>query len=162
MTSVVPSSRFVLHILRRWAVVNTEKVTPIWYQAFSDLVNEFNEMSVHEWSTQDLESFCMGYTEDAVMVTSAGIFKGRDAILQAYQEAYPDRSRMGTISAEVVDICFPPDDKDKDHDVLVSMAVAIIRCIVTLDGNVTEDGYSMVTFVLDHKGDMYIAQDTST
>jgi len=142
-------------------VVNEEKVTPIWYQLFYEMVDEFNEESVFLWNNRELEDFCKGYTEDAIMVTGAGIYKGRDAILRAYQEAYPDTSRMGTISVEGINICLPPNDKDEEHDVLVSMATAIVRCVITLNGNIIEDGYSMLTFVLDDKGEIFIAQDTS-
>jgi hypothetical protein len=144
-------------------VVNANKVTPIEHQEFSEQIGVFNSVSVEQWNDRDLEEFCRNYTEDAVMVTSAGIFKGREAILQAYLTAYPDRSLMGIISVEVVDIRFPPDDRydDDSEDLLASMATAVIHCVVTVDGIVTEDCYSMVTFVLDHEGDMYIAQDTS-
>jgi uncharacterized protein (TIGR02246 family) len=142
-------------------MVSVEKVTPIWYQQFSDRVDEFNQESVQQWNECDLEGFCTGYAEDAVMVTNVGISNGRQTILQAYLTSYPDRSRMGTISVKVVDIRFPPDNKDNDHDVLVSMATAIVHCIITLDGSLTEDSYSMVTFILDPAGEMYIVQDTS-
>ena len=140
-------------------MANTTKVTPIGHQAFSDLIDVFNQAGAEDWNARDLEGFCLGYAEDAIMVTSAGIFKGREAILQAYLAHYPDRWRMGAVSIEVVDIRFAPDDSPKD--VLTSMATAIIRCVVTFDGRVTEDGYSMVTFVLDHEANMYIVQDTS-
>lgn len=136
-------------------MTNTEKVVPVRRQTFSGLINKFNDESVRVWNRHELESFCDGYADDATMVTSVGIFKGRKAILHAYEEAYPDRSRMGTISAEVVDIRFPP------YGAFVSMATAIVRCTIILSKGVIEEGYSMVTFVLDHSGEVYIAQDTS-
>lgn len=136
-------------------MTNTGTVKPIHRQAFSDLIDEFNGVSVSAWNDCALAKFCNGYSQDAIMVTVAGVFRGREAIYHAYTEAYPDYSRMGTITAEVVDIRFPPDG------IFVSMATAIIRCVITLEDEATEEGHSMVTFALDQAGDLYIVQDTS-
>jgi ketosteroid isomerase-like protein len=54
------------------------------------------------WNRGDLEGFCEGYTDDAIYVSARGLRRGRDQILAAYREAYPDRTAMGTLSLEVL------------------------------------------------------------
>lgn len=56
------------------------------------------------WSRGDLESFVAGYAEDAVFVTPSGITRGRDEVLARYRGRYPDRTAMGRLTLELLDV----------------------------------------------------------
>lgn len=131
--------------------------------AFRSSVDAFNDRAVQLWNAGKLEEFCEGYAEDATYVTSKGLVKGRENILRSYQEACPDRSRMGQISTELVELRIPtggtriPDDYGS-----TSIGVGIVYWKVEVDGVQTEDGYSMVTFLNCPSSGIVIVQDTST
>jgi len=55
------------------------------------------------WNAGDLEAFCAVYADDATYLSSTGMTRGRPAILQRYQERFPDRAAMGTLGFEVVE-----------------------------------------------------------
>ncbi len=56
------------------------------------------------WSRGDLGSFVSGYAEDAVFVTPSGITRGRDEVLARYRRRYPDRTAMGRLTLELLEV----------------------------------------------------------
>ncbi len=56
------------------------------------------------WSRGDLETFVAGYAEDAVFVTPSGVTSGRDEVLARYRRRYPDRTAMGRLTLELLDV----------------------------------------------------------
>jgi len=56
------------------------------------------------WNRGDLEAFVAGYAEDAVFVTPSGVTRGRDEVLARYRRRYPDRTAMGRLTLELLDV----------------------------------------------------------
>ncbi len=52
------------------------------------------------WNKGDLKGFCAVYAEDASFVTPKGVTRGRQAVLERYQQHYPDKKAMGTLKLE--------------------------------------------------------------
>ena len=57
-----------------------------------------------DWSRGDLAAFCSGYADDAVFVSPKGVSRGRQALLERYQQSYPDARAMGKLALEVVEL----------------------------------------------------------
>ena len=56
------------------------------------------------WNRGDLDAFCSVYADDALFLSPAGSFRGRQAILARYRTRYPDRTAMGTLRLDVEEI----------------------------------------------------------
>ncbi len=58
------------------------------------------------WNNGDLESFMEGYwkSDSLQFISPRGINHGWQDALEGYQKGYPDRSAMGTVSFEILEI----------------------------------------------------------
>jgi len=56
------------------------------------------------WNRGDLEGFCSGYHQDAVFVSSVGLTRGRDQLLERYRRRYPDPGAMGRLTLEILEV----------------------------------------------------------
>jgi ketosteroid isomerase-like protein len=52
----------------------------------------------------DLDGFCRDYAEDARFISPSGMTQGRQAVLERYKKKYPDRTSMGTLSFEIIEV----------------------------------------------------------
>jgi len=55
------------------------------------------------WNRGDLAAFTAVYAEDAAFLSSTGLTRGRQQVLERYRRRYPDRKAMGTLSLEVLE-----------------------------------------------------------
>ncbi len=55
------------------------------------------------WNRGDLETFTSVYAEDAAFLTTTGLTRGRQQVLERYRRRYPDQKAMGTLSLEVIE-----------------------------------------------------------
>jgi peptidoglycan/xylan/chitin deacetylase (PgdA/CDA1 family) len=55
------------------------------------------------WNRGDLETFTSVYAEDAAFLTTTGITRGRQQVLERYRRRYPDKKAMGTLTLEVIE-----------------------------------------------------------
>ena len=90
-------------------------VAPYGYGAWDRLWQQQGEARAREaaaevlatqakaWNAGDLEAFCAVYSDDAVYVSSAGLTRGKEAILERYKERFPDRAAMGSLRFEIVE-----------------------------------------------------------
>lgn len=62
------------------------------------------DASAAEWNRGDLEAFCAHYAEDALFVGTNGVTQGRQAVLDRYKKKYVDKTGMGTLAFDVVEI----------------------------------------------------------
>lgn len=69
-----------------------------------DEIDALLQTQARAWSRGDLPAFCAVYADDAVFVTADGIRRGREEILQRYRRRYVDRSAMGTLGLEIVEL----------------------------------------------------------
>jgi ketosteroid isomerase-like protein len=67
-------------------------------------VEELIARQAAAWNRGDLESFASCYHEDAVFISSSGLTRGREALLQRYRRRYPDRQAMGRLTLEILEI----------------------------------------------------------
>lgn len=127
---------------------------------FTDYVNALNKRAADLWQKGDIKGFCEYYAEDATYVTPKGVVQGRDNILKAFEEAYPEHQTgiMNPIYVDLVEVRFPPRAQK------VNMGVAIVCSRVgDFFREVVPAGHSMLTFVLTEDGSgVLIVQDTST
>jgi uncharacterized protein (TIGR02246 family) len=56
------------------------------------------------WTAGDLEEFCSVYAEDAVFISTSGLTRGRQKVLERYRRRYPDKSAMGTLTLEILEV----------------------------------------------------------
>ena len=56
------------------------------------------------WNRGDLPTFTSVYAEDAAFLGSTGLTRGRADVLARYQKRYPDKSAMGTLSFDIVEV----------------------------------------------------------
>jgi peptidoglycan/xylan/chitin deacetylase (PgdA/CDA1 family) len=82
-----------------WDRIASERQIEQARQAVTDLLTEQAEA----WSRGDLDAFCSVYADDAVFVSTSGLTRGRQEILDRYRRRYPDRGAMGTLHLEVVE-----------------------------------------------------------
>ena len=62
------------------------------------------DASATHWNAGDLDAFCGDYAEDALFVSPAGVTRGRQAVLDRYRQKYVDKTGMGTLAFEVIEI----------------------------------------------------------
>jgi peptidoglycan/xylan/chitin deacetylase (PgdA/CDA1 family) len=67
-------------------------------------VQETLELQMAAWNRGDLLGFCAHYAEDAAFVSPTGVSRGRDDVLRRYKARYKDRSAMGELSLEPVEL----------------------------------------------------------
>ena len=79
-----------------WDRIDTEREAERARRAVTDLLN----LQAEAWSRGDLDTFCSVYADDAAFVSTTGLTRGRQEILDRYRRRYPDRSAMGTLSLE--------------------------------------------------------------
>jgi uncharacterized protein (TIGR02246 family) len=60
--------------------------------------------SARHWNAGDLAAFCADYAEDALFVSPSGVTRGRQAVLDRYRQKYSNKTAMGTLSFELIDI----------------------------------------------------------
>lgn len=82
-----------------WDRIDSEREWEHARGAVTDLLN----LQAGAWSRGDLDTFCSVYADDAVFVSTTGLTRGRQEILDRYRRRYPDRSAMGTLSLEVLE-----------------------------------------------------------
>jgi uncharacterized protein (TIGR02246 family) len=56
------------------------------------------------WTRGDLEGFCSVYADDAVFISTSGMTKGRQAVLDRYRKKYVDKAGMGALTLDVEEI----------------------------------------------------------
>lgn len=56
------------------------------------------------WSAGDIAHFVEGYAEDCVFISPTGLTRGRSEVLDRYVKRYPDKSAMGTLTLEPLDV----------------------------------------------------------
>ncbi len=59
---------------------------------------------VDAWNRGDVEAFCSVYTENATFLAPSGVTHGRAAILERYRSRYADRTAMGTLALEPIEV----------------------------------------------------------
>ena len=121
-----------------------------------DAILAFNAQAAALWNEGKLEEFCDRYAFYATYVSKeTGYLRSRAAILAHYEQAYPDRSRMGTLVVTTQELRFPL--HDEQH---VSMAVGVLKWSVHApDNTIPEEGWSMVTYALRHEAEIEVVQD---
>jgi peptidoglycan/xylan/chitin deacetylase (PgdA/CDA1 family) len=67
-------------------------------------VEETLQLQAAAWNRGDLLGFCAHYAEDAAFVSPSGLTRGRDDVLRRYRARYKDRSAMGQLSLEAVEL----------------------------------------------------------
>jgi uncharacterized protein (TIGR02246 family) len=67
-------------------------------------VIEMLQAQAGAWSDGDLDAFCSVYAADATFLSPTGLTRGRDEILQRYRTRYADRSAMGRLTFEVLEV----------------------------------------------------------
>lgn len=82
-----------------WDRIDTERETERARRAVTDLLI----LQAEAWSRGDLEVFCSVYADDAVFVSTKGLTRGRQEILDRYRRRYPDRGAMGTLSLDLLE-----------------------------------------------------------
>jgi len=82
-----------------WDRIDVEREAEQARQAVTDLLN----MQAEAWSRGDLDTFCSVYADDAAFLSTTGLTRGRQEILDRYRRRYPDRSAMGTLSLELLE-----------------------------------------------------------
>jgi len=66
-------------------------------------VTQLLQAQAAAWNRGDLTEFCSVYDDDAVFLTTSGLTRGRQAVLERYQARYPNREAMGTLSLAPVE-----------------------------------------------------------
>ena len=56
------------------------------------------------WNREDLDAFCSVYAEEVAFVSSTGLTRGRQKILDRYRIRYQETDAMGTLSLEVLEV----------------------------------------------------------
>ncbi len=72
--------------------------------AASREVEELIAEQAAAWNRGDLEAFASCYHRDAVFVSSSGLTRGREALLERYRRRYPDRQAMGRLTLEILEV----------------------------------------------------------
>jgi peptidoglycan/xylan/chitin deacetylase (PgdA/CDA1 family)/ketosteroid isomerase-like protein len=119
---------------------------------------------IEAWNRGDLDAFCAGYDEDALFLTPSGTTRGRGEILSRYRKRYSDRSAMGDLTFEILEIL-------PAHGVEISLlgdsrpgrihAVSVVaRWMLSWPDR--EDAEGLTMLFLRRRGDGWsIAHDTS-
>lgn len=78
------------------------------YDPASDLeaIKAVMEMQEAAWSKGDLEQFMQGYWESdqLTFIGSRGLSYGWETTMNNYKKGYPDKSAMGTLSFEILEL----------------------------------------------------------
>jgi uncharacterized protein (TIGR02246 family) len=56
------------------------------------------------WTRGDLDAFCSVYADDALFLSTSGVTRGRQAVLERYRRRYPDRAAMGALTLEPLEV----------------------------------------------------------
>lgn len=56
------------------------------------------------WSRGDVEAFVSAYAENTLFVSPSGLTRGRDEVLARYRRRYPDRTAMGHLTLDVIEL----------------------------------------------------------
>lgn len=108
------------------------------------------QASAEDWSAGDIERFVSVYAEDCLFITSAGLTRGREAVLSRYRERYPDPQAMGMLQLEVLETRPAPPD---------GLTVAA-RWILAYPDRPAASGHTLIVFRrID--GQWLIVQDAS-
>ncbi len=67
-------------------------------------VQQLLDDSAANWNKGDLDAFCADYAEDALFVSPSGTTRGRQAVLDRYKKKYVDKTGMGTLGFELIEI----------------------------------------------------------
>ena len=64
------------------------------------------DVQVAAWNRGDIEGFMQGYwqSDQTTFVSSSGVFRGWQALLDRYRRSYPDRHAMGTLAFSELEI----------------------------------------------------------
>ena len=92
--------------------------------------------SAGAWSAGDLEAFVSAYADDCLFITSAGLTRGKEAVLSRYRERYPDRKAMGALELEILETRPAPPD---------GLTVAA-RWILSYPDRPAASGHTLVVF----------------
>jgi peptidoglycan/xylan/chitin deacetylase (PgdA/CDA1 family)/ketosteroid isomerase-like protein len=82
-----------------WDRIASQRETEQARTAVADLLG----LQAAAWSRGDLDTFCSVYADDAVFVSTTGLTRGRQEILDRYRQRYPDRGAMGALALEVLE-----------------------------------------------------------
>lgn len=124
-----------------------EEVTELTEQIVQEVSNQFAEA----WNRGDIAGACEIYANDALYLTSKGLVRGKEAIVKAYHEAYPDPKTMGQLSLELLDFW--------TGGLSAPFAVAVFKWKIDQDGSVAT-GYVMEVYTIS-LGRAVIVHDAS-
>lgn len=115
------------------------------------------------WNRGDLEEFAGYYAEDAVFLSPTGVTRGRDEVLARYQDRYPDKSAMGHLTLEVLDMRFAYGEVGEDgHRTVTGVSVAGRWTLTYPEGDREEaSGLTLVVLRPGPQGGWLIVQDAS-
>ena len=84
------------------------KTTATVYDSTTDIESIKSVLSEQEkaWNRGDIESFMEGYwkNENLSFIGSKGVTKGWDATLANYKRGYPDKSAMGILHFDIIEL----------------------------------------------------------
>jgi uncharacterized protein (TIGR02246 family) len=115
----------------------------------SQVVLALLERQRQAWNAGDLEGFCAIYADDARFISPSGVTQGRAAVLARYQQRYPSKSAMGTLSFDVLEV--------REAAGAVSIAA---RWTLSFPGKPPASGHTLVVFNLLPAG-WRLVQDAS-
>jgi ketosteroid isomerase-like protein len=110
------------------------------------------------WNEGKLEEACECYAEDASSVGPMGYIQGKNSILKIvenYLQTFPDTSKMGHLTLEVLEVRSIPADK-----FISTMATALVRWALHI-GKESRTGYFLGVYQR-RGGKLYLVQDIST
>jgi uncharacterized protein (TIGR02246 family) len=115
----------------------------------SQVVLALLERQRQAWNAGDLEGFCAIYADDARFLSPSGVTQGRAAVLARYQQRYPNKSAMGTLAFDVLEV--------REAGGAVSIAA---RWILSFPGKPPASGHTLIVFNLLPAG-WRLVQDAS-
>lgn len=115
------------------------------------------------WNRGDLETFASYYAEDAIFLSPSGVHRGREEVLARYEDRYPDRAAMGTLTLEVLDMRFAYGEVTEDgHRTVTGVSVAGRWHLAYPESDREEaSGLTLVVLRPGPRGGWLIVQDAS-
>jgi len=117
------------------------------------------------WNRGDLERFAAAYADDAVLVSPAGLTRGRDEILARYRKRYPDEAARGTLSFEILDVRYATSPKDATRRKTATpppvRGVTVLAKWKLARDEAPAEGHTLLVFLPKERGGWVIAQDAS-
>ena len=113
------------------------------------------DLQAQAWTVGDLEAFCSVYADDTVFVSPSGLTKGRQEVLERYRRRYPDKSSMGTLTLEVLEV------RVAGQDLKALSASLVGRWTLSYPDRDAATGLTLLVLHRDEDGPWRIVQDAS-